>query len=168
MAARAGQDYPIQDDMAFQRRSWLIERAAWGAMGLLAAAAVLGLLSHGPLSKTTASTTNDPRLAVTYERLERREASSRFIIRAAHPQPTREIAVHFGPAFLDAYEIRTMTPQPVRAASGSGGYEGVFAASATGETEVHITGRAKRFGLVRFRIETPGGAAINVRQFIFP
>src|SRR4051812_36137185 len=103
MATRAKQDYPISDDMAFQRRSWAVERVAWCTIGLVAGAAALGLLSHGPLSRTTATAGNS-RLAVTYEQLERREASSRLAIRAPRPAAGGETVLRFGPGFLDSYE----------------------------------------------------------------
>lgn len=164
--ARAKQDYPIADNMAFQRRSWAVERAAWWIMGSAVVVAALGLLSHGSLSRTTA-TTNDSRLAISYERLERREASSRFTIRAQPAETGGEIVLRLGPGFLENYEIRTITPSPVRAAASAAGYQGAFA-SAAGGSEIHITARAKRFGFARFTGEVPGLGTIDVRQFIFP
>jgi hypothetical protein len=167
MATRAKNDYPVADDMSFQRRSWVVERASWILMGGVAVAGGLGLLSHGPLSRTTAPEKNSP-ISVTYERLERREASSRFTLRAALPEKSTEAALRLGPDFLAAYEVRTVTPAPLRASAGANGFEGVFATSSTGEIEVHVTGRAKRFGFVRFAIEAPGLDSVQVRQFIFP
>jgi hypothetical protein len=167
MATRAKNEYPVEDDMTFQRRSWAVERASWILMGAVAVASSLGLLSHGPLSKTTAPGKNSP-VSITYERLERREASSRFTLRAAPPEKSTEAALRLGPEFLEAYEVRAVTPAPLRASAGANGFEAVFATSSTGEIEVHVTGRAKRFGFVRFPVEAPGLGSTQVRQFIFP
>src|SRR6266540_1171526 len=153
--------------MKFQRRSWTVERVAWVSLGIIALAAALGLLSHGPLSRTTA-TSDDGGLAVSYERLERRQASSQFLVRAAAGGQSQEIKLRFGPDFLDTYNIRTMTPAPLRASTGAQGYEPVFAASPSGQTRVHISGRAVRFGFARFDVEAIGNGAVRVRQFIFP
>jgi len=167
MSGRARGGYPIEDDMAFQRRSWLVERVSWIVLALIGIAAVLGLLSHGPLSRTTVAS-SDGKLSVTYERMERREASSRFLVQVAGAEKDGEVTVRFGPAFLDSYEMRAMTPRPTRASGSAEGFEGVFAASPTGEARIHVTGRATRFGLAEFPVEVPGRGSVRVRQFVFP
>jgi hypothetical protein len=44
-------DLELDQDLAFERRTWTVERVAWVAMGLMGIAALAGLLGPGPLSK---------------------------------------------------------------------------------------------------------------------
>jgi hypothetical protein len=43
----------IDEDLAFQRREWKIQRVGWGAMALVIIAALLGVFGTGPLSNAT-------------------------------------------------------------------------------------------------------------------
>jgi hypothetical protein len=77
-------DLEIQEDLPFQRREWLAERMAWAVMGLLIAAAILGLFGTGPLSRMTAGDWAGP-LWLEYERFARLLAPA-------------VLRVHLGPA----------------------------------------------------------------------
>jgi len=63
-------DLDINQDLAFQRRSWSLQRIGWGLIALVLIAALLGLFGHGPLSEAT---TDDPSLPIrlAYERFGR-------------------------------------------------------------------------------------------------
>lgn len=41
-------DLKVSEDMAFQHRTWVVQRVAWAALALLLIAAMLGLFSVGP------------------------------------------------------------------------------------------------------------------------
>src|SRR6185312_17388207 len=61
-------DYPIREDMGFQRTSWVVERAGWIALTLLLLAALAGLFGHGWLSKDSIG---DGIMRVDYDRFQR-------------------------------------------------------------------------------------------------
>src|SRR5690606_40254283 len=61
----ADRDYPVAEDMAFQRLSWIIERSGWAVMVVLVIAALAGAFSSGFIS---GATTSDPSGARSEER----------------------------------------------------------------------------------------------------
>ena len=46
--------YPVREDMRFQRRSWMVERAGWLVLTAIALAALTGVFGNGPLSTARA------------------------------------------------------------------------------------------------------------------
>src|SRR5262249_33260243 len=86
VGGRASRTHPIQEDMEFQRRSWLVQRTSWIIMALVLVAALAGLFFHGPLSHTTARNA-DGSVAVEYERFAHKTTVTHFIIRISPPVP---------------------------------------------------------------------------------
>jgi hypothetical protein len=165
MTGRSDPHPPIQEDMRFQRRTWMVERAGWVVLALIVVAAGLGLLSHGPLSETTAENAG---VVLSYERLERRAATSRFTLNIPAVADRQDVLVRFHPDFLRSYELRVVTPHPVSSAAGTNGFEAVFKMPAQGDLTIHISARAHRFGFADVTIEIPGRATLVARQFIYP
>ncbi len=60
----------LNQDLTFQRRSWRVQRVAWGVMAAIVVATLLGLFGSGLLSSTTVSTPNQT-MQVRYERFGR-------------------------------------------------------------------------------------------------
>lgn len=128
-------------------------------------AAALGLLSHGPLSRTTMEAGT---LALRFERLERIATSNHFEIRVGGLRSGEEVMLRLSAEFLHKYDFEEVTPRPLRTSAGSAGFEGVFTAAASGDLHLYIRTRARRFGLLRFALDVPGRGSLSVRQFIFP
>ncbi len=73
-------DLEINQDLNFERRSWMIERIGW-AIGLLTlVAALLGFLGPGPLGKATAASP-DKSVSLDYYRTERYQAPAEWRIK---------------------------------------------------------------------------------------
>lgn len=162
----ASRTHPIQEDMEFQRRSWLVQRTSWIIMALVLVAALAGLFFHGPLSHTTARNA-DGSVAVEYERFAHKTTVTHFIIRISPPVPA-QMLVRLSPGFLHAQDIDSLEPRPIRSSAGSYGLELVFAPSSAGDLAVHIAARPKRFGLMSLHVEAEGRGAVNLHQFIYP
>jgi hypothetical protein len=152
-------------DRGFDRRFSTVQRGLWVFLALIVAAALFGLLSHGPLSFTTLRD-DGARLVVSYETVERRAAASDFRIQTWGE--SGEVRLRFSPGFLDTYEVRAMAPLPLRASAGATGYEAVFAPAADGTFDLRLHMRARRFGLADITIEAVGRGGVSLRQFIFP
>jgi len=157
--------HPIQEDMPFQRRTWIAERIGWVIMGALLLAALAGLFFHGPLSHTIART-SDNAIAVEYERFVHKTARTDFRIRA--DGISREILVRLGPSFVASLDIEVMMPKPVRSSAGNQGLELVFAPSSAADLLIHIGARPKRSGLMRTQIAIEGRDPLNIAQLIYP
>ncbi len=63
----------LEDDIAFQRKSWLVERIGWGVMLTILVAALAGLFASGPLSSKNVESA-DSSAIVRYERFARAQA----------------------------------------------------------------------------------------------
>jgi hypothetical protein len=157
--------YPIREDMAFQRRSWVAERIGWAAMGLVLLAALTGVFALGPLARTSAST-SDGGLVVDHARFVHKTARTWFTIRVA--PPAREILVRLSPQFPASFDIESMEPRPLRSSAGAQGIELVFAPSRDGGLAVHIGARPKRFGFASISIEAEGRGKVELTQLIYP
>jgi hypothetical protein len=158
--------YPIQEDMQFQRRTWLAERIGWSVMVVLVIAALSGVFFHGPVSRTVAKST-DESMAIEYERFAHKTALTHFIIRASAPLPD-QVLVRLGPSFASMHDIDSLEPRPIRSSGGSYGLEFVFLRSGAGDLGVNIAARAKRFGVMSLHVEVEGRGALNITQLVYP
>src|SRR5262245_27034078 len=80
----ASRQYPVQEDMAFQRRMWIVQRIGWALLGIISLAALCGPFGYGILSKRTAT---GAEMSIEYERFERATRRASFVFRLA-PAPT--------------------------------------------------------------------------------
>ncbi len=153
-------DYPIREDMGFQRASWGVERAGWIALALLLLAALAGLFGHGALSKQSIG---DGNLRVEYDRFQRVTKITPYVISV---KGGGEPKVILGQRFQTGYEVMDIQPQPIRSSAGEKGLELQFA-SAGDNLRAVIWARPRSFGRMRFSIAS-GGEPLTVRAFIYP
>jgi hypothetical protein len=158
--------YPFQEDMQFQRRTWLAERIGWIVMAALLVAGLAGVFFHGPLSRTIARTT-DESIAIEYERFAHKTALTHFIIRTSPPLPD-QVLVRLGRSFANMHDIDSIEPRPIRGSGGSYGLEFVFARSSAGDLVVYLAARPKRFGSMSLQVEVEGRGALNIAQLVYP
>jgi hypothetical protein len=98
--------------MAWQWRTWAIQRIGWVAMGVLVLTALTGVFGYGVLSWQQAS---DPAglVRIEYERFQRQ--GSEFTLRVdIEPEATTGDAVplRVSGSFLDAVEVKGIVPEP--------------------------------------------------------
>jgi hypothetical protein len=153
-------DYPIREDMAFQRTSWVVERAGWIVLALLLLAALAGLFGHGLLSKQNIG---NGTLRIEYERFQRVTKVTPFIISLkSGGEPTLTL----GRRFQTGYEVVDVQPRPIRSSANANGLELQFA-SAGDDLRAVIWARPRSFGRMRFSVAS-GGEPLTVRAFIYP
>lgn len=166
----ADREYPVAEDMAFQRLSWILERSGWLLMVLLMLAALAGAFSQGLLSSTEAS---DPSgaLKVEYERFHRNGASEVIDVTAA-PLSGSGTVLHLDAAFLRSFTIDSITPEPAEWRGDEAGVALMFPAPEGRSSTVRFALRPERTGSVTSRMmlgpPAEGGPAVDLKIFIYP
>jgi hypothetical protein len=154
---------PVPDDMRFQQASWRWERIGWCLLALIPLLALTGLFSNGPLSSHSTAT---PTFTIHHERFQRISSLTRFRLQVA-PQDTKHVALHFGPPFIDLYDINSMQPQPVSSHSGDDGLRLVFEPPTSGELQLSIWAWSRRIGIHRFDV-SDGRNSVQLFVLIYP
>jgi hypothetical protein len=166
--ATVARDGDIEQDEAFERRSFNVQRAGWIVMSVIVAAAAGGLLGSGPLGKATASAGGA--FTVEYERLTRYQAQQTLRIQL---QPTvtgrREARLWISRQFLDSSKIESIVPTPLRVEGSADRIHYVFHMSKPGDPLlVSFNIQAEQIGLVDARIGVDDGPDVKLKQFVYP
>lgn len=167
MAIRRTDDLEIDQDLAFQRRAWIVQRAGWAAMGALLGLAVVGLLGSGPLSRHEVRTPDG--LRVEYPRFARYETPETITVRVA-PTASADVQVWVDRGYLERASVESVVPPPSRVEVAADRLVYVFPRHRRGEP-VTITFRlqATRIGPASGRVGLVGGAApAAFRQLVYP
>ncbi|HXH06764.1 MAG TPA: hypothetical protein VNI83_09250 [Vicinamibacterales bacterium] len=167
-AARPRRPLVLDEDLAFQRRVWTIQRIGWVVLALLVVAGAFGLFGGGPISRAS---TGDPagRLAVEYERFCRREATTTLTVRLREPRaPEGAASVVFAPAYLDAIAIEQVVPPPEGSEIRPDGVVFRFRPPPNDMPMVVIFFlRVRRAGIVFGRLSS-AGSSVTFRQLVYP
>jgi hypothetical protein len=166
MREQENRTYPIQENMTFQRRSWIVERVCWALLGLLICLAVPGLFSHGPLSEGRISAP-DGAITLEYERFQRITRLARFTMTLPATGET-SARLRLSAPFQDSYEIASLQPEPERSSASSDGLELAFAAPRTGDLRVVIWAHPRRAGLVTMSAQAGDKTPAGFSMFIYP
>jgi hypothetical protein len=158
--------YPIDEDIAFQRKVWRFERWGWYALVLVVLMGMLGAFSRGPLSSREAGS-SDGKVTVEYEALHRNGSTNSMKV-VINGQPNAPTELQLAGDFLDGFSIETLQPQPIKAASAGQGIRLWLQADPQGQATLHLTLRSDGLGSYSSQVSTPGSAPIDLQQFIFP
>lgn len=146
-------DFDINQDLAFQRRSWSLQRIGWGLSALVLIAALLGLFGHGPLSEAT---TDDPSLPIrlAYERFGRFGSPLVLRIRVEPAAaPDGRLSLWLSQGYLEGVHIQRITPHPIAQHLSAGGVFYHFQLTQPVESsEVAFHVEAQEVGLLSGRI----------------
>lgn len=162
-------DLEIDQDLAFERRSRVVESIGIWVMVAVVVAAALGLLGSGPLSAATARTQG---FALDFQRISRYQSSETLRLHL-DPAVTRapEVRVWFDRAYLENIQLERVVPTPVRAESAPGRVIFVVAVAEPGHPmTLTFNLQPARVGMLRGRAglegAAPGGVAF--RQLVVP
>jgi hypothetical protein len=159
----ASRQYPVREDMRFQRRSWIVERGGWALLVLIALAALTGVFGNGPLSWQTAA---NGALSVEYERFQRITRITRFTFSAG--AQNAEFTLHLSRPFQDGFEISNVQPQPTRSAAGPDGIELTFATAPTNAGRIVIWAHSRRYGVSDISARLGNDAPVSFRILVYP
>ncbi len=148
----------LTDDPVFLRRSWAVERIGWAVLGLILAAAVLGLLGPGLLPRARV----EGPLTAEFDRFARWENDG--VLRVRLPPGERSLWIEN--RYLNDVEIRRVWPDPAGVSARPGWT--VLTFEATGEVDVLLEIAHRRFGPAGGRLGTSADRAVAIRQFVYP
>lgn len=162
-------DLEIEQDLSYQRRTWLAERIGWSAFVLVLLAAALGLFGSGPFSRGTVA---DPGGALTAEfgRFCRSQSSEELRIRLGDVAATGgESHIWLERTFLDRCQIESISPEPVRMELAGDRVTYVFAhPDAVGDGDVVFHLRYQRASMHMATVGVADGSSVQFRQLIYP
>lgn len=160
-------DLQIDDDMDFQRKEWRIERIAWIIMVLLALAGLLGLFGEGPLSNVNAA--NGP-IEVQYDRFERLLSPAQMVVQVGPAgAQNEEVRLRVGRKLLDGLQVQNITPQPDSMELMPEEIVYVFnVKEPNAPMRITFDMQTAKAGSHGGQIGIENGAAVDVRQFIYP
>lgn len=105
-------DLQINEDMEFQRRSWIIQRIGWAIFALVILLALLGLFGDGVLSDAQAGQ-RDGALWLEYPRFERFQDEFQIKVHANEGTATAgEIRIQLTRDYLENVEVNGISPNP--------------------------------------------------------
>jgi hypothetical protein len=160
----------IAQDLAFQRRSWTVQRIGWAAMVLISVAALFGLCGGGPLSSARLGPAGSP-LRADYERFLRLDAPAKLTlyVGAAAIRPDSTAEVWLDRAWLADMEVRSITPEPEQTITSAGRVVYTFRLDPS-STAARITYRlvTHSLGPVTGRVGLSNGPSYSFSQFSYP
>lgn len=158
----------LEEDLAFERRSWVVQRVAWVAIFLFVAAAALGFLGSSALSKRTVEREG---IKVEYEKLSRERAPAEMMLTISPPFPGKdEVGVWFAGDFFKSISIEDLVPEPVRATSEVDQLRFVFALSNSDKPiQIRMDYQPEASGRLEARLGLSGGRQrVDFRVFVYP
>jgi hypothetical protein len=160
----------IDQDIAFQRRSWTAQRVAWVVMTLVALAALLGLFGPGLLGAAEAGDRNGP-LWIEYDRFGRLQAEATSVKFHLGPgsSPGGTTRISIARPYLERFEITHTAPEPESTEVFSDRYVYVFRnPDPTQSGLVTFYLEPERAGPCRASVGIEGGPSLEIRQFVYP
>jgi len=154
-------DLQIEEDMAFQAKTWKAERVGWVVMALIALASILGLTDKGPLSKARKG---EPQgLSVEYQRFLHIDAPAQLHIRLPVNGP---FAIQLPFEYLSRTEVLHVVPEPREVASHDGLVTYSFLAQ-PGVADVQFDLKPRRAGSMKGFVQR-GGERVDFAHFVYP
>ncbi|HYF62909.1 MAG TPA: hypothetical protein VD886_08865 [Herpetosiphonaceae bacterium] len=158
------EEFLPDQDLEFQRRSWVVQRIAWGIMAAVAVAGLAGVFGSGPVSQARAGAGG---LSVEYQSFARFQAATtlRVHLDAAAIQDGTA-AIRIDQAYLERFEIVDIIPEP--AASSIDGAAVVYSFTIGGSGDVVFNLKPERIGGAVAAIGAASGETVRVEQFVYP
>ena len=164
-------DLELRDDEAFQLREARWQRAGIAALVAFLAAAVVGLLGSGPLSRGVAAVPGH--LRVEYQRLARYETPDSLTVRLPPAEiAQREARVWVDRRYLEDVRVEGVIPPPHRVEATGRGSVYVFTVAAGHPLVVTFQMQPERLGVLRGAVGVDGadgeGPSVAFRQLVWP
>jgi hypothetical protein len=161
-------DLEVEQDLAFQRREWVVERVGWTAMLVLAVAGLLGLFGTGPLAAAEARGADG--LLLDYGRFERFNAPAELIFEV----PAQSIAedgtftLALARDYLDDVEVEQVTPEPEEVRADGEWLTFTFGSAAPEAVTVVFHLQHDRIGPTELHVRLGDNQPLAIGQFIYP
>ena len=146
-------NFPIREDMRFQRATWTAQRLGWALIAMVPVLGLSGVFANGILSDRTLEA---PQLQLAYERFQRVTVLTRMVARLDQTSGD-EAHLRLSRSFQENYEIDSIVPRPSQSTASPEWLDLTFERPETGGITVVIWARPQSFGL----FELTAGAARN-------
>jgi hypothetical protein len=157
----------LEQDLAFQQRSWRVQRFAWGVLVLIVGAALAGLAGSGPVSRGSRAA-QDGRFIIEYERFVRMQAPSRLRLHVSREAVRAgEVRVWFDRNYIERIKLEQIVPQPKRTEVGEQRLTYIFAAEDDQSAMIIFDLQLQTFGRVSARVGM-GEVALDFQQLVYP
>lgn len=162
-------DLQINEDIEFQRRSWIVQRIGWVIFTLLVLLAFLGLFGDGVLSNAQVGQEEDA-LWLEYPRFGRFGNEFRINAHVNEGLATEgEIGIQLDFNYLEGVQVSRITPAPDRELEVADGITYVF--KMDGENSpliVYFDAIPQKVGALSGTFRLQNGEAVGFSQFIYP
>jgi hypothetical protein len=158
-------DLEIDEDFAFQKRSWRVQRIGQFLVALFVLAGLAGLLGGGGFARTTARSGGTE---VEYPRFLRAHMPVEFRIAISSTSADEPLFIGLDAAFFESFQVEKISPEPRLESLGGGrvGYE--FARFDAGLTPIVLRAKAKRIGATAAYITVGNTVPTKLETFVFP
>lgn len=147
---------------AAHERSWRLQRISWAAGAAVLVAAATGRLGGSSASRAESASPEGDFL-IRHDRYCRSGLPADFELYTPGAGP--ELPVTIAGDFFEHFQIREITPRPVRERAGPGGVTLIFDDSGGGPIRLRCQTRGPGPARAAF---TAGGRAVTLDQFIYP
>ena len=158
--------YPVNEDMALQRKVWRFERWGWYGLVVLMALTLAGLFSKGPLS-TADVRSADGQLRVEHQRFLRNGSSDVLVIHL-RGKAREPLEVALSGELLRGFNVEMLQPQPLKASTAGEGVKLWLLTDDDGQAVLYLTLRSDGVGSFDTQVALANGAAVRFSQFIYP
>lgn len=157
-------DLEIEEDVAYQRAEWTVQRIGWLLMALVVLAAALGFAGTGPVSRRSLVAPGG-NLRLGYERFIRRNAPALLTV---HVPPGHD-RVWMRQSFLGTIRLIGIEPEPAAAIPAGDHLVYRFTTRHPDSGfDLVIRFEPESVGGNRGAIGVPGGDSLTFRQFVYP
>lgn len=162
-------DLQINEDMEFQKRSWVIQRIGWVISAVVILLASLGLFGNGVLSDAKAGQ-EDGVLWLEYPRFERFQDEFRMKVHAKEGVATEnEITIQLNLDYLENVEVNSISPAPDSEIKDADWITYIFKTnnqSSPFTAYFYVT--AQKAGPLSGTFRVQNGEMVSFSQFIYP
>jgi len=160
-------DYPIQENMRWQRVEWRIQKIGGILLLVLVILGACGLFSKGFLSDGVV-TSSDGALRVEYERFGLRDSDIAMAIRV-RPAHHDRFTLTLSGEEMDNFQIQSLQPQPQQAVSKSNSLVLIYSSSSFRDgATVWIGSQAQQFGRYPVTVTLDDATSVHFTHWIYP
>ena len=157
-------DLQTSEDIARERREWVVQRVGWGVMALFLAAGVAGLFGSGPLARASVG---DDTLRVAYPRMARYQSPVALEVTAV--ATGAELRVSIPARYVKDAGITRVTPEPDKVELRGDRYVYVFPVGAEGgQRRVAFELEPNHIGSIRGEVAVDGVTTVHFAHFVVP
>jgi len=161
-------DLQVDQDMAFHKRMWTVQRLGWVVCTFVLAAAAVGLLGDGPMAERSAKAGDV--LEVRYGRIERHRSPSKMSVWVSTDVADAGVVeVWLDRVFADRLRIDSVTPEPESVTTSATRVTYTFEVDEA-QPRAHISYAVDHQGIgpQRGEVGIVGGRTVGFGQFVLP